>query len=134
MASPLLAAAGSGGEGSSGSEGTGPAGRDLAELFEQAATRLPALLPAASKEQLLYLYARYKQVRRERPGPVPGIPRPGRGLGLDASGRAWGSPAATARPRHGGLELGAGVVWPPPLAGLAACPSARSVFAGPLGR
>ncbi|XP_075012913.1 acyl-CoA-binding domain-containing protein 6 isoform X4 [Calonectris borealis] len=71
MASPPLAAAvvaaaaGSGGEPSSGSEetGTAPPGRDLAALFEQAAERLPALLPAASKEQLLYLYARYKQVK-----------------------------------------------------------------------
>ncbi|XP_072723871.1 acyl-CoA-binding domain-containing protein 6 isoform X1 [Ciconia boyciana] len=71
MASPPLAAAvvaaatGSGGETSSGSEETGtvPPGRDLAALFEQAAERLPALLPAASKEQLLYLYARYKQVK-----------------------------------------------------------------------
>ncbi|XP_074689047.1 acyl-CoA-binding domain-containing protein 6 isoform X1 [Strix aluco] len=68
MASPPLAvaaAAGSGGEASSGSEetGTAPPGRDLAALFEQAAERLPALLPAASKEQLLYLYARYKQVK-----------------------------------------------------------------------
>ncbi|XP_042662684.1 acyl-CoA-binding domain-containing protein 6 isoform X2 [Tyto alba] len=71
MASPPLAAAAaavasrSGGEASSGSEETGPAapGRDLASLFEQAAERLPALLPAASKEQLLYLYARYKQVK-----------------------------------------------------------------------
>ncbi|NXR62037.1 ACBD6 protein, partial [Rhadina sibilatrix] len=32
-------------------------------LFEQAAERLPSLLAAASKEQLLYLYARYKQVK-----------------------------------------------------------------------
>ncbi|XP_076195805.1 acyl-CoA-binding domain-containing protein 6 isoform X2 [Aptenodytes patagonicus] len=70
MASPPLvavaaAAAGSGDEASSGSEetGTAPPGRDLAALFEQAAERLPALLPAASKEQLLYLYARYKQVK-----------------------------------------------------------------------
>ncbi|XP_063200324.1 acyl-CoA-binding domain-containing protein 6 isoform X12 [Chroicocephalus ridibundus] len=68
MASPPLVAAGagSGGEASSGSEETGtaaPPGRDLAALFEQAAERLPALLPAASKEQLLYLYARYKQVK-----------------------------------------------------------------------
>ncbi|XP_053929197.1 acyl-CoA-binding domain-containing protein 6 isoform X2 [Cuculus canorus] len=54
-----------GSEGSSGGEDTGtePPGRDLAALFEQAAERLPALLPAASKEQLLYLYARYKQVK-----------------------------------------------------------------------
>ncbi|XP_054067667.1 acyl-CoA-binding domain-containing protein 6 isoform X1 [Rissa tridactyla] len=68
MASPplVVAGAGSGGEASSGSEETGtaaPPGRDLGALFEQAAERLPALLPAASKEQLLYLYARYKQVK-----------------------------------------------------------------------
>lgn len=69
MASPPLSAAGgSGGELSSGSEPAAalPA-RDLPALFEQAAERLPSLLPAASKEQLLYLYARYKQVRRDRP-------------------------------------------------------------------
>ncbi|XP_069718794.1 acyl-CoA-binding domain-containing protein 6 [Phaenicophaeus curvirostris] len=61
-----MAAPGAGGsEGSSGGEeaGTEPPGGDLDALFEQAAERLPALLPAASKEQLLYLYARYKQVR-----------------------------------------------------------------------
>ncbi|XP_057283045.1 acyl-CoA-binding domain-containing protein 6 isoform X1 [Pezoporus wallicus] len=67
MASPPLAAAaaGSGVEASSGSEETGtvPPDRDLAALFEQAAERLPALLPTASKEQLLYLYARFKQVK-----------------------------------------------------------------------
>lgn len=63
MASPPLAA-GSGGEGSSGSAGSDPSDRQLSALFEQAAERLPALLPSASKEQLLYLYARYKQVRR----------------------------------------------------------------------
>ncbi|XP_072789049.1 acyl-CoA-binding domain-containing protein 6 isoform X1 [Taeniopygia guttata] len=65
MASPPLSAAGgSGGELSSGSEPAAalPA-RDLPALFEQAAERLPSLLPAASKEQLLYLYARYKQVK-----------------------------------------------------------------------
>lgn len=94
MASPPLAAAaavGSGGEASSGSEEaeTAPPGRDLAALFEQAAERLPALLPTASKEQLLYLYARYKQVRRDRGGPVrpdprpePGRPAPGCGPGV----------------------------------------------------
>ena len=63
MASPPLAA-GSGGEGSSGSAGPDPSDRQLSALFEQAVERLPALLPNASKEQLLYLYARYKQVRR----------------------------------------------------------------------
>uniref|UniRef100_A0A8C3GR16 Acyl-CoA-binding domain-containing protein 6 n=1 Tax=Cairina moschata TaxID=8855 RepID=A0A8C3GR16_CAIMO len=64
MASPS-GAAGSGAEGSSGdSGGSEPAGgRHLPALFEQAAERLPGLLGAASKEQLLYLYARYKQVK-----------------------------------------------------------------------
>uniref|UniRef100_A0A8B9CK58 Acyl-CoA-binding domain-containing protein 6 n=1 Tax=Anser brachyrhynchus TaxID=132585 RepID=A0A8B9CK58_9AVES len=64
MASPSVAA-GSGGEGSSGSGSGGaePPGRHLPALFEQAAERLPGLLGAASKEQLLYLYARYKQVK-----------------------------------------------------------------------
>ncbi|XP_052522045.1 acyl-CoA-binding domain-containing protein 6 isoform X2 [Tympanuchus pallidicinctus] len=62
MASPPLAA-GSGGEGSSDSAGPDPSDRQLSTLFEQAAERLPALLPSASKEQLLYLYARYKQVK-----------------------------------------------------------------------
>ncbi|XP_057283046.1 acyl-CoA-binding domain-containing protein 6 isoform X2 [Pezoporus wallicus] len=70
MASPPLAAAaaGSGVEASSGSEETGtvPPDRDLAALFEQAAERLPALLPTASKEQLLYLYARFKQMTEKR--------------------------------------------------------------------
>lgn len=71
MASPS-GAAGSGAEGSSGdSGGSEPAGgRHLPALFEQAAERLPGLLGAASKEQLLYLYARYKQVR-PRPAPLP---------------------------------------------------------------
>lgn len=72
MASPPLSAAGgSGGELSSGSEaaatGAAAPSRDLPALFEQAAERLPSLLSTASKEQLLYLYARYKQVRRDRP-------------------------------------------------------------------
>ncbi|XP_062437998.1 acyl-CoA-binding domain-containing protein 6 isoform X2 [Rhea pennata] len=62
MASPpLAAAAASDGEASSGPEAA--AGGELGALFEQAAARLPALVPAASKEQLLYLYARYKQVK-----------------------------------------------------------------------
>ncbi|KAK4819514.1 hypothetical protein QYF61_005865 [Mycteria americana] len=99
MASPPLAAAvvaaaaGSGGETSSGSEetGTAPPGRDLAALFEQAAERLPALLPAASKEQLLYLYARYKQVRRDRGGPArPTAWAPARRGQRLAAGGAWG--------------------------------------------
>ncbi|KAF4799837.1 hypothetical protein TURU_050982 [Turdus rufiventris] len=68
MASPPLSAAGgSGGELSSGSEaaatGAAAPSRDLPALFEQAAERLPSLLSTASKEQLLYLYARYKQVK-----------------------------------------------------------------------
>lgn len=101
MASPPLSAAGgSGGELSSGSEAaaTGAAlpGRDLSALFEQAAERLPSLLPAASKEQLLYLYARYKQVRRDRPAAERG---PGAGGGRDRCGaqgdRAWSSAGAT---------------------------------------
>lgn len=74
MASPS-GAAGSGAEGSSGDSGDSePAGgqhqQHLPALFEQAAERLPGLLGAASKEQLLYLYARYKQVR-PRPAPRP---------------------------------------------------------------
>ncbi|XP_066481055.1 acyl-CoA-binding domain-containing protein 6 isoform X2 [Tiliqua scincoides] len=35
----------------------------LAERFERAAQRVPGLAAAASREQLLYLYARYKQVK-----------------------------------------------------------------------
>ncbi|XP_062990538.1 acyl-CoA-binding domain-containing protein 6 [Elgaria multicarinata webbii] len=35
----------------------------LTEQFERAAQRVAALVAAASKEQLLYLYARYKQVK-----------------------------------------------------------------------
>eukprot|EP00075_Anas_platyrhynchos_P029299 XP_027318552.1 acyl-CoA-binding domain-containing protein 6 isoform X4 [Anas platyrhynchos] len=77
MASPS-GAAGSGAEGSSGdSGGSEPAGghhhHHLPALFEQAAERLPGLLGAASKEQLLYLYARYKQVKF---GPC-NTPKPG---------------------------------------------------------
>ncbi|XP_074078273.1 acyl-CoA-binding domain-containing protein 6-like isoform X2 [Macrotis lagotis] len=63
----------SGGELSSGEEsadaGDSPAGLEprapagLPELFEKAAARLQGLVPAASREQLLYLYARYKQVK-----------------------------------------------------------------------
>lgn len=37
--------------------------RSLTELFEKAAAHLQGLLQVASREQLLYLYARYKQVR-----------------------------------------------------------------------
>ncbi|KAM6455508.1 acyl-CoA-binding domain-containing protein 6 [Liasis olivaceus] len=36
---------------------------NLTEQFERAAQRVPTLVAAASKEQLLYLYARYKQVK-----------------------------------------------------------------------
>ncbi|KAB0377373.1 hypothetical protein FD755_011817 [Muntiacus reevesi] len=39
------------------------ASRSLAELFEKAAAHLQGLVPVASREQLLYLYARYKQVK-----------------------------------------------------------------------
>lgn len=35
----------------------------LSDLFEQAAARLQGLVQVASREQLLYLYARYKQVK-----------------------------------------------------------------------
>ncbi|XP_074859382.1 acyl-CoA-binding domain-containing protein 6 isoform X2 [Carettochelys insculpta] len=66
MASPCPASAGdSGEEPSPGEESAGPEGeaRALAELFERAAERLPGLVQAASREQLLYLYARYKQVK-----------------------------------------------------------------------
>ncbi|CAI9179745.1 unnamed protein product [Rangifer tarandus platyrhynchus] len=39
------------------------ASRSLAELFEKAAAHLQGLVQVASREQLLYLYARYKQVK-----------------------------------------------------------------------
>ena len=39
------------------------ASRSLAELFEKAAAQLQGLVQVASREQLLYLYARYKQVQ-----------------------------------------------------------------------
>nr|XP_023404987.1 acyl-CoA-binding domain-containing protein 6 isoform X2 [Loxodonta africana] len=38
------------------------ASRSLTELFEKAAAHLQGLIQVASREQLLYLYARYKQV------------------------------------------------------------------------
>uniref|UniRef100_A0A8C8RCK5 Acyl-CoA-binding domain-containing protein 6 n=1 Tax=Pelusios castaneus TaxID=367368 RepID=A0A8C8RCK5_9SAUR len=66
MASPFPPSASySGGEPSSGEESAGPEGeaRALAEQFERAAERLPGLVQVASREQLLYLYARYKQVK-----------------------------------------------------------------------
>lgn len=130
MASPPLAAvaaaaaAGSGDEASSGSgdTATAPPGRDLAALFEQAAERVPALLPAASKEQLLYLYARYKQVRRDRGGPAqgrsPGTPRPAPGCGRgEGPGRRSGAGAGPGT-RVGGPGAvaaggsGQGPAWP----------------------
>ncbi|XP_043941678.1 acyl-CoA-binding domain-containing protein 6 [Protopterus annectens] len=37
--------------------------KELMPLFEQAANHLPNLLQASSKEQLLYLYGRYKQAK-----------------------------------------------------------------------
>ncbi|XP_037681167.1 acyl-CoA-binding domain-containing protein 6 isoform X2 [Choloepus didactylus] len=39
------------------------ASRSLTELFEKAAVHLQSLIQVASREQLLYLYARYKQVK-----------------------------------------------------------------------
>uniref|UniRef100_A0A8D0HSE5 Acyl-CoA-binding domain-containing protein 6 n=1 Tax=Sphenodon punctatus TaxID=8508 RepID=A0A8D0HSE5_SPHPU len=64
MASPFPSALGdSGGEPSSGGEESGAGGESLVEQFEVAAERLPGLVATASKEQLLYLYARYKQVK-----------------------------------------------------------------------
>ncbi|KAK1329267.1 hypothetical protein QTO34_011448 [Cnephaeus nilssonii] len=39
------------------------ASRSLAELFEKAAAHLQSLVHVASREQLLYLYARYKQAK-----------------------------------------------------------------------
>nr|XP_055175224.1 acyl-CoA-binding domain-containing protein 6 isoform X9 [Nyctereutes procyonoides] len=76
MASPFLTAGAatgdSGGELSSGDDSgeveslQGPeteTSGSLAELFEQAAARLQGLVQVASREQLLYLYARYKQVK-----------------------------------------------------------------------
>ncbi|XP_023669035.1 acyl-CoA-binding domain-containing protein 6 [Paramormyrops kingsleyae] len=38
-------------------------GEELEEEFEAAADRVPGLLQTASRDQLLYLYARYKQVK-----------------------------------------------------------------------
>lgn len=76
MASPCLPAGAppgdSGGELSSGDDSGDveslpspepAASRSLAELFEKAAARLQGLVQVASREQLLYLYARYKQVK-----------------------------------------------------------------------
>ncbi|XP_045667438.1 acyl-CoA-binding domain-containing protein 6 isoform X2 [Ursus americanus] len=76
MASPFLPAGAttgdSGGELSSGDDSGDveslqspetEASRSLAELFEKAAAHLQGLVQVASREQLLYLYARYKQVK-----------------------------------------------------------------------
>lgn len=89
MASPFLPAGAalgdSGGELSSGdesgdAEGLGNpemgASGNLAELFEKAAAHLQGLVQVASREQLLYLYARYKQVS------VRGMGRRSPGTGL----------------------------------------------------
>uniref|UniRef100_A0A452QYL3 Acyl-CoA-binding domain-containing protein 6 n=1 Tax=Ursus americanus TaxID=9643 RepID=A0A452QYL3_URSAM len=76
MASPFLPAGAttgdSGGELSSGDDSGDveslqspetEASGSLAELFEKAAAHLQGLVQVASREQLLYLYARYKQVK-----------------------------------------------------------------------
>ncbi|XP_036890865.1 acyl-CoA-binding domain-containing protein 6 [Sturnira hondurensis] len=76
MASPFLSAGtttgDSGGELSSGDDSGDveslqspetEASRSLTELFEKAAAHLQGLIHVASREQLLYLYARYKQVK-----------------------------------------------------------------------
>lgn len=81
MASPFLTAGAttgdSGGELSSGDDSGDveprqspetEASGSLAELFEQAAAHLQGLVQVASREQLLYLYARYKQVRSREGG------------------------------------------------------------------
>lgn len=90
MASPLLPAGAttgdSGGELSSGDDSGDveslpspelEASRSLAELFEKAAAHLQGLMQVASREQLLYLYARYKQVKSPGRG---GCGRATRGL------------------------------------------------------
>lgn len=76
MATPFLPAGAttgdSGGELSSGDDSgdmesfqtpEAEATRSLAELFEKAAAHVQGLVQVASREQLLYLYARYKQTR-----------------------------------------------------------------------
>lgn len=81
MASPFLPAGAttgdSGGELSSGDESGDveslqspetEASGSLAELFEKAAEHLQDLVQVASREQLLYLYARYKQVKSQGRG------------------------------------------------------------------
>lgn len=81
MASPFLSAGAttgdSSGEMSSGDDSgdvdslrspeTEASGR-LAEQFEKAAAHLQGLIHVASREQLLYLYARYKQVKSQGRG------------------------------------------------------------------
>ncbi|KAF7241341.1 Acyl-CoA-binding domain-containing protein 6 [Varanus komodoensis] len=63
-AAGLLAGLGdSPGAGSDSESRSSPSPPALGEQFERAAQRVPALAAAASKEQLLYLYARYKQVK-----------------------------------------------------------------------
>lgn len=110
MASPSVAA-GSGGEGSSGSGSGGaePPGRHLPALFEQAAERLPGLLGAASKEQLLYLYARYKQVR---PGRAAGEARARREMaarrGLAGGGGRGAAAVGSSPPGPRLHQVGAG--------------------------
>ncbi|XP_008571167.1 PREDICTED: acyl-CoA-binding domain-containing protein 6 isoform X3 [Galeopterus variegatus] len=42
------------------------ASRSLTELFEKAAAHLQGLIQVASREQLLYLYARYKQIPEKK--------------------------------------------------------------------
>lgn len=76
MATPFLSAGtttgDSGGELSSGDDSGDmespqtpetEASRSLAEQFEKAAAHVQGLIQVASREQLLYLYARYKQVK-----------------------------------------------------------------------
>lgn len=76
MATPFLSAGAttgdSGGELSSGDDSGDmespqtpetEASRSLAEQFEKAAAHVQGLIQVASREQLLYLYARYKQVK-----------------------------------------------------------------------
>uniref|UniRef100_A0A8C6Y462 Acyl-CoA-binding domain-containing protein 6 n=1 Tax=Naja naja TaxID=35670 RepID=A0A8C6Y462_NAJNA len=55
------------------SESCLPSPLNLAEQFERAVQRVPMLVAAAGKDQLLYLYARYKQVKCGRCN----VPKPG---------------------------------------------------------
>ncbi|ELW70876.1 Acyl-CoA-binding domain-containing protein 6 [Tupaia chinensis] len=79
MASPFLPAGAttgdSGGELSSGDDSCDAesppspeteASRSLTELFEKAAVHLQGLIQVATREQLLYLYARYKQAPEKK--------------------------------------------------------------------